>query len=102
MKRYECLHTAIFTVKRPLFTKDHDLWRIAEPKAEEKRSSSNNTSAPMTRQLTKDDVRKKDKQRKQPLHVRMGQSLHFNVVPNFVASLGTPGSPSRDPMDDED
>lgn len=103
-QRYECLHTAIFTVKRPLFTKDRDLWRIAEPKPEEKRSSkgANNTSAALTRQLTKEDVRKQDQKRKQPLHVRMGQSLHFNVVPNFVSSLQSPGTPSREPVEEDD
>jgi len=104
IKWYECLHTAIFTVKRPLFTKDTDLWRIAEPKAEEKRPSrgAKNTTTAFARQLTKEDVIKSDQKRKQPLHVRMGQSLHFNVVPNFVNSLHSPGSPSKDPMDDDD
>merc|ERR1712228_515291 len=74
IKWYECLHSAIFAVQRPLFTKDKDLWRIAEPKAESKDKTKK-----FSRQMTKEDVMSNDDWRKKAMHVRMGKSLAFKL-----------------------
>ena len=81
IKWYECLHTAIFTVKRPLFTKDKDLWRIAEPKVSQDKTGTfgKNTTTSLKRQITKEDIVKNDEKRRKPMHVRMGQSLAFKL-----------------------
>lgn len=84
IKWYECLHTAIFTVKRPLFTKDKDLWRITEPKVNEK-----GTSTSVSRQITKEDIEKNDEKRRKPMHIRMGQSLAFKLN-DIKVNFGTP------------
>merc|ERR1712039_259857 len=76
IKWYECLHSAIFAVKRPLFTKDKDLWRIAEPKAAE---PNKNKTKRLSRQITKEDVLSHDELRKKGMHVRMGKSLAFKL-----------------------
>ena len=93
IKWYECLHSAIFTVKRPLFTKDKDLWRITEPKVDDEKT--NNTSTKLRRQLTKEDVQKHDEKRRKPMHIRMGQSLAFRLS-DIRTSIGTPSKSNDD------
>eukprot|EP01084_Bolivina_argentea_P274898 468687_1 len=74
IKWYECLHSAIFAVKRPLFVQDKDLWRISEPKPP--RSS---------KQITKSDLKRRQ------AHVKMGKSLAF------LAGLAfTPATPKEE------
>eukprot|EP00484_Ammonia_sp_Unknown_P030898 CAMPEP_0197024446 /NCGR_PEP_ID=MMETSP1384-20130603/4983_1 /TAXON_ID=29189 /ORGANISM="Ammonia sp." /LENGTH=484 /DNA_ID=CAMNT_0042452829 /DNA_START=260 /DNA_END=1714 /DNA_ORIENTATION=- len=97
IKWYECLHTAIFTVKRPLFTKDRDLWRIEEPKPVDttadfaKQGNSVSLSfGGQSRQLTKGDVLKNSQRRKKKLHVRMGKSLAFKISDLKGNVLATP------------
>merc|ERR1719229_458352 len=79
IKWYECLHSTIFTVQRPLFIKDKDLWRIAEPKPTIDKNKGRNTTTKFKRQITKEDVMGNDRKRRQGMHVRMGQSIAFKV-----------------------
>eukprot|EP01083_Nonionella_stella_P085225 236208_1 len=59
IKWFECLHTAIFTVTRPAFTREKNVWTL---------------------QLIKTDKKDNDQMADKPNHIRMGQTLVLKVT----------------------